>query len=129
MDIAQQQQPQSSKVVWESKIKEIEDEKISLQQDISKIRDMLAVADLKKKFRALEEEVLQLRTTKLDLEGQLEEQPEATATTTAAETPTSTPPTAPVEKQPPTQTAETAIPAPQNHPSNEAPRRLRHFSF
>ncbi len=131
MEIAQQHKPLSSSiVVWESRIKELEDEKVSLQHEISKIRDLLSVAELEKKFRALEEEVLQLRTTKLDLEGQLGEQSNATiATTTAAETPISTPPTAPVEKQQPAQTAETAVPAPQNRPSNEASRRLRHFSF
>ena len=54
MEIAQQQQPQSSsKVVWESKIKGLEDEKSNLQQEISKISDLLAVAELEKKFRAL----------------------------------------------------------------------------
>ena len=125
MEIAQhQQQPQSSsKVVWESKIKGLEDEKSNLQQEISKISDLLAVAELEKKFRALEEEVLQLRTTKIDLEGQLVEHPKAT--TTAATPATTTP----VEKQQPTQTAETARPAPQNRPSNEAPRPLRRFAF
>ncbi|MBI2936675.1 MAG: hypothetical protein HYY22_00560 [Thaumarchaeota archaeon] len=126
MEIAQhQQQPQSSsKVVWESKIKGLEDEKSNLQQEISKISDLLAVAELEKKFRALEEEVLQLRTTKIDLEGQLVEHPKATTT---AATPATTV-TAPVEKQP-AQTAETARPAPQNRPSNEAPRPLRRFAF
>lgn len=127
MEIAQQQQPQSSsKVVWESKIKGLEDERSNLQQEISKIRDLLAVADLEKKFRALEEEVLQLRSTKIDLEGQLVEHPKATTT---AATPATTTVTAPVEKQQPTQTAETARPAPQNRPSNEAPRPLRRFAF
>lgn len=122
MEIVQQQpQQSSSKVAWESKIKGLEEEKLNLQQEISKIRDLLAVTELEKKFKALEEEVLQLRTTKLDLEGQLVEHPKA-----AAPTPAVAP--AQVEKQP-TQATETARPPLQNRPSNEGPRPVRRFAF
>jgi predicted nuclease with TOPRIM domain len=123
----EQQQQSSSEAEWQSKIKEIEDEKERLQKEISKIRNQVAVAKLKKKFRALEEEVSQLKTVKLDLEEQLEEQLDS-IDITPAETPIPKPPTDQVEK-PPDQTEKTVIPVPENQPNNEPHSRLRHFSF
>ncbi|MCL4435677.1 MAG: hypothetical protein M1503_00780 [Thaumarchaeota archaeon] len=95
---------------------------MNLEQEISKIIDLLAVAELEKKFKALEEEVLQLRTTKLDLEGQLVEHPKAATPTPTIATP------AQVEKQP-TQATESARPTSQNRPSNESARPQRRFAF
>ncbi len=115
MEIPQQQQV-SSKVVWESKIKGLEEEKLSLQQEIGKIKDLIAVTELERKFKALEEEVLQLRSMKTDLEGQLIQRPNATTTTTAT-----------VERS--AQPTDAPRPAQPNRPSNEVPRPLRRFAF
>lgn len=107
------QRPVSLRAEWETKIKRLEEEKTSLQREIARIKEDISVADLEKKFAALEDEVMLLRTTKLGLEKQLTLQ----LKTTHAEVGTH------VEK--PAQTPETVKHATQNQPSNNTSLPLR----
>ncbi len=57
------------------KIKMLEQEKINLQKDIARIKDMLTTAALEKKANMLEKEVATLKSVKVKLEQQIPNNP------------------------------------------------------
>lgn len=67
-------QPVNRRVELESRIKKLEEEKASLQQEVARIKDLIATATLEKKAKVLEDEVAQLKTVKGKLEEQMMQQ-------------------------------------------------------
>lgn len=67
-------QPVSRRVELESRIKKLEEEKVNLQQEVVRIKDLIATATLEKKAKVLEDEVAQLKTVKGKLQEQMMQQ-------------------------------------------------------
>lgn len=67
-------QPVNRRVELESRVKKLEEEKASLQQEVARIKDLIATATLEKKAKVLEDEVAQLKTVKSKLEEQMVQQ-------------------------------------------------------
>ncbi len=82
-------QPVSRRVELDARIKKLEEEKANLQQEVARIKELLATAALEKKAKVLEDEVAQLKTVKGKLEEQMMQQmkPAAEKPAQAAEAP------------------------------------------
>jgi peptidoglycan hydrolase CwlO-like protein len=86
MEIAPQ--PVSRRVELETRIKDLEEEKMYLQQEVSRMKEQLATVALEKKAKVLENEVTQLKTVKGRLQEQMAQQskPVVTKPVQSAET-------------------------------------------
>jgi chromosome segregation ATPase len=89
-------QPISRRAELEGRIKKFEEEKVQLQREIARIKEMLTTSVLEKRAKTLEGEVAQLKSVKVRLEAQMAQRPkpvvERPAQTSAATKPAQDPP-------------------------------------
>lgn len=83
-------QPIGRRAELEARIKRLEGEKVQLQREIAKIKEMLTTSVLEKRAKTLEGEVAQLKSVKVKLQAQMAQRPnpvaEKPAQTSAAQT-------------------------------------------